>query len=131
VQVQVSKAVLRGNAGLLRFSQQDYSGALEDFEAAAAADPADSAAANNAAICQLLNTQVGAATSGGSSCRLVLVWAGREDHAKAAVPQEGRCNRHMSHRSILRACKPGIHLCRRTALCTSCRRLCGSGPRSC
>lgn len=65
---QVSKAVLHGNAGLLRFSQQDYAGAVEEFEAAAAADPADSAAVNNAAICQLLNTQVGAATSSGLFC---------------------------------------------------------------
>jgi Flp pilus assembly protein TadD len=69
---QVSKAVLHGNAGLLRFSQQDYSGALEDFEAAAAADPTDSAAVNNAAICQLLSTQVGAATSSGLHCIAVM-----------------------------------------------------------
>ena len=60
--------MLHGNAGLLRFSQQDYSGALEEFEAAAAADPADSAAVNNAAICQLLSTQVRRPPAAGCCC---------------------------------------------------------------
>lgn len=65
--LQVSKAALHGNSGLLRFVQQDYSGALAEFEAAAAADPTDAAAINNAAICQLFNTQVG------SECRYLTV----------------------------------------------------------
>lgn len=50
---------MHSNAGLIRFVQKDYSGALAEFEAAAAADPMDAAAANNAAICQLFSTQVG------------------------------------------------------------------------
>ena len=84
--LQVSKAVLHGNAGLLRFSQQDYAGALEEFEAATAADPADSAAVNNAAICQLLNTQVGAATSSGPPVDRYSFRTGRDHHAKPAAP---------------------------------------------
>lgn len=51
---------MHNNAGLLRFVQRDYEGALAEFEAAAAADPTDAAAVNNAAICQLFITQVGA-----------------------------------------------------------------------
>lgn len=45
------------------FAQQDYPGALAEFEAAAAADPADASAANNAAICKLLAVQVSSCAS--------------------------------------------------------------------
>ena len=117
---QVSKAVLRGNAGLLRFSQQDYSGALEEFEAAAAADHTDAAAVNNAAICQLLSTQVGAATSSGLLCFAPICVKRAFALAPATVlprSHAGRCqlSRHSAGVQVLGCGCAGAQRCARAA----------------
>lgn len=50
--------MVQQNAGLLLFARRDWGSALKHFQAAANADPTDSAAANNAAIARVYDCQV-------------------------------------------------------------------------
>ncbi len=55
--LQTSEALRRNNAGLLRFAQRDYTGAIADFQAASTDPAAMVAAANNAAVCRVYLSQ--------------------------------------------------------------------------
>lgn len=48
-------ALMRRNAGLIKFAKGDYAGAREEFHAALAVRPWDSVAVNNAALCHMYN----------------------------------------------------------------------------
>lgn len=60
---QRRKALAHRSRGLLLYLQHDYRGARDAFSAALAADPADSAAASNRALCLLASGQLGDASA--------------------------------------------------------------------